>query len=94
MGVSYSKHQRQIAKDEGLYLITISARGMTFQGPVSMEEAELLSQYLVAMLERRYQGKPPLDLMQSADDVLAMARKMVEIDDKAKEDDGRTMHDP
>lgn len=53
MTVSYTKAQRERAKRDGSCLVTIATPGIEFQGPVSVEEARRLDEYLVAFLKRR-----------------------------------------
>ena len=40
MAVTYTKEQREIAKERQRHLVTVSALGVTYQGPVEIDVAE------------------------------------------------------
>lgn len=42
MAISYSKQQRQIAKEHGLELVTIAFGKVSLQAPVTSREADLV----------------------------------------------------
>lgn len=54
MAVTYTREQRQYAKEHGLrFLATIAVGGMEFQGPVTDEEANELLEAITEFLRRR-----------------------------------------
>ena len=53
MAVTYTKEQRQAARQEGLALITLAVPGLEFQGPVPKEESDLLLYYITQFFKRR-----------------------------------------
>ncbi len=53
MTVTYTKDQRSFAKAHDLRLVTIDAFGMTFQGPVTLEERGEVLAFLSDWLKRR-----------------------------------------
>jgi hypothetical protein len=53
MAVTYTKEQRAIAKADGLHLVTLAVGGIEFQGPVSAEEKDRVTQFILGFLERR-----------------------------------------
>lgn len=59
---SYPRNMRQFAREHGLHLITIDLPGIIFQGPVPLEEHNLLLDWLQAFLSRQNnKPKPPTD---------------------------------
>lgn len=55
--ISYSKQMREIAKRERRELVTVDVNGMTYQGPVSREEADMLLGKFNEWLEERRKSK-------------------------------------
>ncbi len=53
MSVTYTKQQREMAKREGLHLITLATEYIEVQAPVSEEEMRRISELIVEFLERR-----------------------------------------
>jgi hypothetical protein len=53
MAVTYSKEQRELAKRDGLHLVTISAGGVEYQAPVPAEEMERVKAFIMESLARR-----------------------------------------
>jgi hypothetical protein len=52
MAVTYSKAQRDRAKKDGLHLVTMAARGVEVQAPVSEEESKRLADFIHDFLAR------------------------------------------
>lgn len=53
MAVTYTKSQREYAKREGLHLVTLAAKGIEVQAPVTEEEMERVVRFVLGFLERR-----------------------------------------
>lgn len=53
MAVTYTVGQREYAKKHRLPLVTLSAMGLEFQGPVSKEEAATILKFMTEVMERR-----------------------------------------
>jgi hypothetical protein len=53
MGVSYTKAQRELAKREGLHLVTLAAKGIEVQAPVSKEEMDWVAAFILDFIRRR-----------------------------------------
>ncbi len=57
MSVTYTKDQRNRADREVLALITVDVPGLSFQGPVSLEDRDSLLKWLTELFDRHRQAR-------------------------------------
>jgi hypothetical protein len=53
MSVTYSKQQREVAREKKLYLVSLAVPGFEFQGPATKEEMQAIDTFMSEFLKRR-----------------------------------------